>query len=154
MLVSHFIAEPPEPLTERLRARFGRRAAGLLLTILLEAILALLVLAIGQPIFQREKEEVTIATFDTREVPEPPEQAKAVDRQKADVKPALARKTRADARNRRPAFAPAAASLDTPAASAADPHAANPDRAEPDARHGYRQPAEPIRRASFVPIAA
>lgn len=58
----------------RLRERFGERIAGIALTILLEAGLALLVLSIAQPVFAPDKEEVAIATFDTRAVSDAPDE--------------------------------------------------------------------------------
>ena len=83
--MSQTLEEPVPSLIERFRERFGRRTLGIVLTILLEAMLALLVLGIGRPYFRPEREQVPIATFNTSAVPEAQPEKAAVDQQKADA---------------------------------------------------------------------
>lgn len=69
-------------LIERIRAGFGRRAAGIFLALLVEGLLTLALLTLAPPInSQHEGTEMTVFSFDAEPVPEeaptPPEQSAA-----------------------------------------------------------------------------
>ena len=58
-------------LPERLRAGFGRRATGFVLAMLLEGVLVLLLLTLGQPSAVRQGAEAILSSFNVKDVPEP-----------------------------------------------------------------------------------
>lgn len=55
---------PPASLIQRIRARFGARAGGVMLTLAFEALLLVLLLSIGRSISSPEPPEQTIVTFE------------------------------------------------------------------------------------------
>lgn len=61
---------PDRTLSERLRDRFGSRAAGLIAALALEALLILLLLTLGYNAHEPERSGAQISTFDVRPAPE------------------------------------------------------------------------------------
>lgn len=84
----HTASEPG--LTERLRARLGRRAAGIVLTVLLEGLLVLLLLTFGTNITRPGADETatTVLNLEAPAAPEPaPAEADAPDPEAAEDAP-------------------------------------------------------------------
>jgi len=78
--VSQPIHESAAPILERLRARFGRRAAGIVLALLMEGLLVLLLLTIGQSDQRPRELRGEVVTFETAPVPAPEPDTPETDR--------------------------------------------------------------------------